>query len=91
MNYEWDEEKSAKTHRERGFGFEMMEDFDWGFSLGPEIQFVEGEEREAWIGPIGNQLYAVVATQREQALRIISLRLATNNEIRLWKKEFQND
>lgn len=90
MDYEWDAGKSEATRKLRGFGFEIMEGFDWNFSFDPEIQSIDGEEREAWIGPIDNQLYVVVATQRENALRIISLRLATNNETRLWKKEFQN-
>ena len=76
MPYEWDENKSDKNRRERGFGFEVMEDFDWSLAL---------------LGPINETLYAVVITRRNANDRIISLRKAERTDITKWRREFYND
>jgi uncharacterized DUF497 family protein len=90
VKFEWDEKKSETNLKRRGFGFEIIERFDWNFALGPDVQIVDFETRELWIGPVGNRLYAVVLSARAEVYRVVSLRLATNNEIRLWREEFQN-
>ena len=90
MDYEWDTEKSEATRRLRGFGFEIIEDLDWDFALCVGVQSVDYEERELWLGPIGKRLYAVVTTQRNEKIRIISLRHATQVEIQIWRNEFHN-
>ena len=82
MTYDWDKAKSETNRRRRGFGFEIVEGFRWDLSLGPEVQHVEGEERDFWIGPIGTHLYALATTERGEATRVISLRHASNAEIR---------
>jgi len=88
---EWDHAKSEANRKARGFGFEVANDFDWDFALGPEIQYVDGEEREFWIGPIGNDLYALVITERVDATRVISLRTVTKLEYREWRKRMNNE
>ena len=89
MAYEWDDNKSEQTRRTRGFGFEIMEDFDWNFAALFDVQTVDFEERELWIGPIGDTLYAVVITMRGGVTRIISLRYATPYEINIWRDQVQ--
>ena len=89
MDYDWDEEKSARTRAERGFGFEALERFRWDFACCADVQFVDGEERELWLGPIDDNLYAVVVTRRGETLRVISLRVATNAEKRDWRKSYE--
>ena len=91
MDYEWDENKSDWNRRNRGFSFGIMRDFDWDFALLADVQTVDYEERELWIGPIGTQLYAVVLIWRGDNVRIISLRRAEQTDITKWRKEFQND
>ena len=90
MIYRWDPEKSDANHRDRGFGFDIMEDFNWDAALCLDIQFIDNEERELWIGPIRDRLYSVVITERDQTVRIISLRRATNTEITIWRKEIDH-
>ncbi len=90
IEYEWDDAKSDKTLEDRGFGFDIMEGFDWRFALCTDIQHVENEERELWLGPISSTLYAVVTTERGRKTRIISLRRAERLEQRKWMKTYGN-
>ena len=87
---EWDEEKSRANRKKRGFGFEIVKDFDWNLSSPVELQWVEGEEREVRVGPIGSALYVVVTTERPNALRIISLRKAMREEKRRWREDMSD-
>jgi len=91
MGYEWDDTKDTENLRKHGIGFGEMAEFDWEFAFGPEMQYVEGEEREFWIGPIGGHLFALTLTIRGEETRIISLRDASGHEKRKWRTEFQND
>ncbi len=90
MNYEWDERKNTANIERRGFGFEVIGDFEWDYASGPEFDYRDGEEREVWIGPAGSQVYVLVITMRGDVTRIISMRIADSHEKRRWKKEFQN-
>jgi len=90
MDYQWDQAKSDANRRGRGFGFDIMEDFGWLAALCLDVQRVENEERELWIGPIKDRLYSAVITERDEVIRVISLRRATNNEISIWRKEFHH-
>ena len=92
MQYEWDETKSEITRKERGFGFEIMEAFNWNYAICADAQVVDGEHRELWIGPVNSNLFTTVIVEREaDIIRIVSLRRASNVEIKLWRKEFQNE
>ena len=88
--YEWDESKSEITRQRRGFGFEIVKSFMWDYALCTEIQHVEFEEREQWIGPIDNRLYVLITVQRELVIRVVSLRQATQQEIAFWRKEISD-
>lgn len=87
--YEWDEAKSAATLRDRGFGFEIVEGFLWDYAVCVEVQEEHGEPREKWIGPIGNKLYVAIMIPRGEKMRVISLRIAEQTDIRVWRKEIE--
>ena len=89
MDYEWDEAKSASNRKKHGIGFEEIHEFNWGLATGLETLIVDNERRYLCVGPIGTKLYAVVTADRNQAVRIISLREADNGEIQEWRAEFQ--
>lgn len=89
MQFDWDPEKSASNEEKHGVTFDAMHSFLWEFARLDKIEFVDTEEREAHIGPIGDKLYTVILTPRDEgALRIISLRRSTNEEIKRWQEEF---
>lgn len=88
--FEWDEQKSEQTRRRRGFGFEVIENFDWDYAFCIEEQVVETETREKWIGPAGDRLFVTVMTERGDTTRVISVRRADQTEIAIWRKEFQD-
>ncbi|SDH27546.1 BrnT family toxin [Roseospirillum parvum] len=90
MDTQWDPRKSDSNRRKHGIAFDAVSDFDWDFAALAGSQIVDGEERELILGPIGNHLFALVATWRGEACRVISLRRATNREIALWRKEFED-
>lgn len=91
MRYEWDDDKNATNRSKHGISFDAMAGFDWDYAALLDMQVVQFETRELWAGPIGDNLFAVVATERHgNTIRIISLRRATNTEIRLWREEFSN-
>ena len=90
MHYEWDPEKNRKNIDKHGIAFEAMSYWDWSLSLLLDVQVVSGEERELSVSPLTERLFAVVVTERGETLRVISLRRATNAEIRAWRKEFQH-
>ena len=66
----------------------LANEIDW------DAMMVQADEREAydedrWIGiaPKGTRLYTVIFTERGDALRIISLRRATNREIKRYESQ----
>ena len=89
--YEWDEAKNKTNMIKHGVSFDTMTDFNWDYALCMDVQFVEVEERELWLGPIDTKLFVAVTVERVQGIvRIISLRRATTPETSIWKKEYVN-
>ncbi len=89
--YDWDGPKNATNRGKHGVDFLEIEQFDWSHALCVEMQYVDGEEREKWIGQTTYGLRVVIITGRNGRTRVISLRRVTAHEKRLWRKEFQND
>ncbi|MBB4303044.1 hypothetical protein GGD81_002082 [Rhodobium orientis] len=85
---EWDREKNRSNQAKHGVAFEDFERFNWEFAACFDIQCVDGEEREVWIGPIDDTLHVAVLTMRDDIERLISLRRATSREVELWRREF---
>lgn len=86
MIFEWDEAKSLRTFRERGFGF----DYAAAIFAGPTLEKLDdrrvyGESRIQAIGRVGEDVLFVVYTDRDDARHIISAPLANRKERRLWQ------
>jgi len=85
MIFEWDEAKSLRTWRERGFGC----DYAARIFMGPTIEKRDdrrdyGEIRTQAIGRAGDHILFVVYTDRGDTRHIILARLANRKERRLW-------
>lgn len=87
MSYEWDPTKDVSNQEKHGFSLALIEEFQWDYAILDEIQWVDGEEREKWIGPIAKGLFVVVVTVRGEVTRVISLRGAKNIEKNRWRNE----
>lgn len=80
-DFEWDEAKSEWNRIHRGFGFEIVYEFDWENSVtriskrGDELRFFTTGIHE--IGPV-----AIIWTPRATGTRIISVRRAHLKEVR---------
>lgn len=86
MIFEWDEAKSEANRQERGFGF----DFAALIFEGPVLEQVDtrrdyGEVRVQAIGAAEGLILFVVYTDRDEARRIISARLASYREREQWQ------
>jgi uncharacterized DUF497 family protein len=86
MAFEWDEEKSRKTMRERGLDFKeaakLWDDLD---SI-EVLAFSDKESRWAKIGTLNGQLHTAIFTLRGKKVRIISVRRAHPKEIAFYEQ-----
>jgi hypothetical protein len=83
----YDPRKSERNLRERGFGFEIVVDFDLRSAIfAVDTRKDYGEVRTRALGLIGDTLYALVFTMRESVLRVISLRRASRKERSRYEK-----
>jgi uncharacterized protein len=86
MLFEWDEAKSRRNLNERGFGFEYAARVFLGPTLErPDNRREYGEVRIQAIGRVADDILFVVYTDRGDARHIISARLASRKERRLWQ------
>jgi len=89
MHFEWDTKKAESNHRKHGVTFEeassALRDVFSATGLDPDHS--EGEERFVTFG-ISSQgrLLTVSHTDRDDAIRIISARLATNVERQIYEE-----
>lgn len=85
MQFEWDQTKSDRNRRERGFGFDYAALIFAGRVAEWEDDREDyGETRVRAVGRAGDDLLHVVYTDRGQTRRIISARLASKKERTLW-------
>ena len=79
--YEWDENKRQANLVKHGVDFAQMAAFDWETA---EVDVDEGHAEPRWTaaGTIGAVVHIVVFTERNEEIRIISLRRATRREAR---------
>ncbi|MEO0914535.1 MAG: BrnT family toxin [Pseudomonadota bacterium] len=86
-DFEWDEGKDAENGAKHGLSFDAVARLDWDHGL--EIlddREDYGEDRFIRTAMLDGTLCACVFTEREDRLRIISLRKATKREIRLYEQ-----
>lgn len=87
MRFEWDETKARTNKNKHQVDFELVERFEFRsalIELDDDLDY--GEERWSAIGWVGLYLFTVVYVERSDAIRVISLRKATNNEKRRYGK-----
>jgi uncharacterized protein len=86
MEFEWDDAKSERNRRERGFDFATAA----LIFAGPVQTIVDerrdyGEERIIAIGEIDGEVLVLVYTDGGQVRRIISARRANRKERETWR------
>ena len=89
MHIEWDPAKAANNLRKHRVSFEEASSvfYDPLAVTGADPEHSEGEERLITFGmsPAG-QLLVVSHTERDEAIRIISARMATRTERRIYEE-----
>lgn len=86
--YEWDEAKNALNRLKHGFGFELIEGFDWSSAITRiDERFAYGEVRRVAYGWIDQVGYAVVFVVRGERIRLISLRRMHAKEMRKHERD----
>lgn len=93
MNFEWDEAKSERCFRERGFDFAYAARafFDPDRLIRADTRHSYGEERYRLTGKIDGRLFVVVYTPRQDAIRIISARKANQREVKHYEDRTHDD
>ena len=88
-DFEWDDEKAARNLARHGVSFEAARlAFDDPFAVVREDRRRDyGEDRYILLGMVENHLLAIVHTQRDARIRIISARLAEPRERRRYHEE----
>jgi len=87
MKIEFDNAKSARNVELRGLAFDLVAEFDFDSAqIVTDERHEYGEVRYRAIGRLGDQIAVVVFTVRNDALRVISLRLASRKERRQYEK-----
>jgi uncharacterized DUF497 family protein len=85
----WDEAKRIGNIAKHGVDFATIVDFEWDTALiWPDTREDYGELREVALGFIGTRLHAVIFTERDDVVRLISLRKATKKETRFYAESF---
>ncbi|UVK54945.1 BrnT family toxin [Mesorhizobium sp. AR02] len=82
MLFEWDENKARTNRAKHGVDFAIAPSFDFAnavIRLDDSEDF--GEDRLVAIGLIEASVYVMVYVERRHAIRVISLRKATRQEI----------
>lgn len=88
MRFEWDEEKAAVNKLKHGISFEVAAHvfYDPFYIEMYDFEHSDCEDRYVAIGKVEDVLF-VVFTERQENIRIISARLATAAERRLYYDE----
>lgn len=87
--FEWDSRKAETNLRKHRVPFERVEQFEWQTAaIRHDDDMDYGEERMVATGFIGPIIYVLVYVERADAIRVISLRKATRQEIKTYEDEF---
>ena len=87
--FEWDEAKSCKNLRDRGFDFAFAARiFEQDVLEHEDARQDYGEQRIIALGEIEGEVFVVVYTWREPCRRIISARRASRREHNAYRQAF---
>jgi len=82
MKITFDPAKDVTNQVKHGVTLADAARLDWdGMLVVPDTRHEYGEDRYRGIALLGERLYSVVFTPRDETMRIISLRKASNTEI----------
>jgi uncharacterized DUF497 family protein len=88
MRYSFDPAKAASNLAKHSVAFEAVEGFEWEWALViADVRFDYAEPRMLALAPIGDRLHALVFSVERRAVRVISLRIASKKENRLYEAE----
>ena len=91
MEFDWDEAKREANLRNHGIDFVGIEEVFEGETVTIlDDRFDHGEERFVTFGMLDGRLIAVVHTETDELIRIISVRKATNNEEKSYYKAIRD-
>jgi len=87
MDITFDPAKSARNEAERGFGFHAAADFDFAAALiWIDDRFDYPETRYSALGPVKGRVHALVFSDTETGLRVISFRKANKREVKRYEQ-----
>jgi uncharacterized DUF497 family protein len=85
---EFDAKRDRRNLAKHGVSLAKAEQFDWGLAhILMDTRFDYGEARFQALGPIGERLFMLVYTPVKDGVRAISLRAATSEEKRRWRRQ----
>ena len=85
MEFEFDPLKSASNHEKHGVDFVQAQEL-WQDPMRIEVPArTAGEVRWLVIGLMGGKHWSAVVTNREDRIRVISVRRARDEEIRIYE------
>jgi uncharacterized protein len=91
MEYEWDEAKRLTNLRKHGINFiDVPAVFDSNIVTVEDDRYDYGEQRFVTFGLLQERVIAVVHTEQEDCIRIISARKATKYEQRTYFEQLSN-
>lgn len=91
MRFEWDEAKRLANLDKHGIDFIDVSDvFDGDIVTVEDERYSYGERRFVTFGLLQGRVIAVVHTDRDESVRIISARKATKNEQRTYFQELSD-
>ncbi|MEL6769373.1 MAG: BrnT family toxin [Pseudomonadota bacterium] len=77
---EWDEKKRQSNRAKHGVDFADLARFEWETALAFPDDYIDGERRHRELGLLDDRIIFVVYTERPNAIRMISARVATRRE-----------
>lgn len=95
MPFSWDETKRAANLVKHGIDFGRVTAFAWELALvRADLRFEYGEVRLLATAPMHDEwdrLFVLVYTVERRSVRVISLRRASNREIRNYEDQVQEE
>jgi len=91
MEIEFDANKNAANIRSRGLTFERVVDFDFETAVfKQDFRRDYGETRFRSLGFLDGRLHALVFTETDKGIRVISFRKANKREVKTYEQETQS-
>jgi uncharacterized DUF497 family protein len=91
MEYEWDDAKRLINLRKHGIDFtDVPTVFENNVVTIEDDRYFYGEQRFVTFGMLQGRVIAIVHTEREERIRIISARKASKNEQQIYFEQLSN-